>query len=110
MQVTADKITVDEALPARSRTFSPDVVAQVYTLLTERGVANVGIGTFEEEGAARSSLTTLNRLLVTTHGVGPFAATVRKTDTGYKAILLNRPARKVTRKPKASKAPTKASA
>jgi len=104
MQVSADAITTDEALPARSRTFAPAVVAHVHKLLTEQHVKNVGIGTFEEDGPARSALTTLNRLLGVSHGVGPYAGTVRKTDDGqFKAILLNRPARKVERKPKSGR-------
>jgi hypothetical protein len=105
MQVSADSITVDETLPARSRTFAPEVVAQVHKLLTEQNVQNVGIGTFEEEGPARSALTTLNRLLKAAHGVGPYAGTVRRTDGGhFKAVLLNRPARKVERKATGKKA------
>lgn len=104
MQVSTDAITVDEALPARSRTFAPAVVAHVHKLLTEQGVRNVGIGTFPEDGPARSALTTLNRLLGAAHGAGPYAGTVRKMDDGqFKAVLLNRPARKVIRKPKAGK-------
>lgn len=96
--LTPDALTVDEALPSRSRTFSNEVVQRVHALFnpTEEGVKpanNVGIGTFAKEGGARSALTSLNKLLVEQFGErAHYASTVRKTEDGqYRAILLNKP-------------------
>lgn len=102
--ISADSLTTNEAIPPRSRTFSPEVVAKVHALLnpvpgedgtTPEAAKNIGVGVFEKEGAARSALTTLNKLLRELHGVTqPYASTVRQTENGYRAIILNKPAKK----------------
>lgn len=97
--IGTDALTTDEVVPPRSRTFSPEVVKQVHDYFNpgegEEAHRNVGIGSFDKEGAARSALTTLNKLLHDSYNVGPYAATVRKGSDGkWKAILLNKPAKK----------------
>lgn len=100
--ITADSLTVDETVPVRSRTFSPEVVAKVKALLdgtdpTHEGpVKNVAIGKFDKEGAARSALTTLNKLLKEAGSTKSYSGTVRPTDDGkYKGILLNKEAKQI---------------
>lgn len=97
--VSLEGLSVNEEIPTRSRTFSPEVVQRVRSLFAptdgSEPAKNVGIGTFEKEGGARSALASLNRLLVEQFQLGsPYASTVRATEDGkYKAILLNRAAK-----------------
>jgi hypothetical protein len=97
--ITLDALTPNETVPTKSRTFSPEVVAKVYALFHPTDgtdpARNVGVGTFEKEGGARSALTSLNKLLKELHNVQtPYASTVRVQEDGqYRAILLNRPAK-----------------
>ena len=117
-QITPDALTPDEPVTSRSRTFSPDVVAAVASYMTgkpevpanaetgEAGspaiekVQNLGIGTFDTEGAARSALVAINKLLSEPpHKIGPFSGTVRQVEGDkWRAILLNKPAKKKTEK------------
>lgn len=108
-QVTLDSLTYDEPIPTRSRTFTPEVVKAVLDHLTGANgndpVKNLGIGTFDSEGQARSALVTLNKMLKDQSGDDQtYAGTVRGTEDGrFKAILINRPAKKVNRPAKAGK-------
>lgn len=97
--ITLEDLTPNAPTPKQSRAFSPEVVKQVHDYLTRDGdqrVENVGIGTFDKEGGARSALSTLNDLIVAANpGFVRRAATVRQTEDGkFRAILLNKPARK----------------
>lgn len=103
MGITLDSLTTNETLAPRLRTFSPEVVKRIAELLTgspdSPPVQNVGVGEFDKEGSARSALVALNRALAQ-YNVSPRASTVRRTEAGYKAIILNKPAKVVERKPK----------
>lgn len=107
MSIAVENIAADEPIPARSRTYSPEVVKKVSDLLngTDESVSepvkNLSVGEFEKEGAARSALVTLNRLLAGHGHTQTYAGTVREQENGkFKAILINKPAKKVERKPK----------
>lgn len=97
-RLTVDALTPEEALPPRSRTFSPEVVKAVNDYLNPaegKGVGTLGVGTFDSEGQARSALTTLNRMLRELHNAPhTYAGTVRELNDGrYRAIILNKAAK-----------------
>lgn len=93
------EFTTDVKIPPRTRNFSEDDARALLALLKGEGegqdkpAENVGYGTFETAGAARSAGVTLNKLL---QGVGAphkYAVTTIKRDGKFVGVILNKPAK-----------------
>lgn len=96
-------ITLDEKVPPRSRTFTPDHVATIVKAFAgelegqTEPAKNVGFGTFDTAGAARSAGVTLNDLIMaegTTDKpqIKRAVSAIKTEGNRYKGIMWNKPA------------------
>lgn len=98
------QFTTDVTVPPRSRTYSEDDARALLALLNgsaegqEKPAENVGYGTFDTKGAARSAGVTLNRLLVAVGAEHKYAVTTFERDGKIVGVMLNKPAKQKAEK------------
>lgn len=91
--------STDVKVPPRSRTFSEDDARALLALLKgeaegqEKPAENVGYGTFDTAGAARSAGVTLNKLLQGLGAPHKYAVTAFKRDGKFVGVMWNKPAK-----------------